>query len=133
MLAIAFPLNVGHPLTRDIGGVWVGRTWGLWETGGALFMKAHAGDDPARRARADAYFDDDRLGAARDIQTQHPDIVLIQETPGFDFAQWIAGSPPLSNAMSLYHRADAVGDVDIYQRRGDAVELGDPAPAITAP
>jgi hypothetical protein len=133
MLAIAFPLSFGHPLTRDIGGVWVGRTWGLWETGGALFMKAHAGDDPVRRVKADAYFDEDRLGAAQDIQTQRPDIVLIQKTPGFDFAQWIAGSPPLRAAMSLYHRADAVGDVDIYQRRGDAVELGDPAPAITAP
>ena len=133
MLAIAFPLNFGHPLTRDIGGVWVGRTWGLWETGGALFMKAHAGDDPARRAKADAYFDDDRLGAARDILTQRPDIVLIQETPGFDFAQWIDGSPPLRAAMSLYVRADVVGDAEIYQRRDETIEQGEPAAAVTAP
>jgi hypothetical protein len=133
MLAIAFPLSFGHPLTRDIGGVWVGRTWGLWETGGALFMKAHAGDDPARRAKADAYFDDDRRGVAQDIETQRPDIVLIQETPGFDFAQWIAGSPLLSNAMSLYRRAGVVGDVEIYQRRDDAIQQRKPAAPITAP
>jgi len=134
MLAIAFPLNFGHPLTRDIGGVWVGRTWGLWQTGGALFMKAHAGDDPARRAKADAYLDDERLGLARDIQTQRPDIVLIQQTPGFDFAQWIDASPPLRAAMGLYVRADVVGDVEIYKRRDDAAGQGAPAVApITAP
>jgi hypothetical protein len=134
ILAIAFPLNVGHPLTRDVGGVWVGRTWGLWATGGAVFMKAHAGDDPVRRAKADAYFDGDRLAVAQDIETQHPDIVLIQQTVGFDFAQWIAQSPPLLAAMARYRRVETIEDVEIYQRRDDAVEKGDPAaPAITAP
>jgi len=134
ILAIAFPLRVGHPLTRDVGGIWVGRTWGLWATGGAVFMKAHAGDDPVRRAKADAYFDGDRLAVAQDIETQHPDIVLIQQTVGFDFAQWIAQSPPLLAAMARYRRVETIEDVEIYQRRDDAVEMGDPAaPAITAP
>jgi len=133
MLAIAFPLNVGHPLTRDIGGVWVGRTWGLWETGGALFMKDHAGDDAVQRAKAEAYLDDDRFGLAQAIQTQRPDIVLIQQTPGFDFTQWIAASPPLSAAIGLYRRADVVGDVEIYQRRDEALEQRDPAAPISAP
>ena len=50
--------------------------------------------------RAHAYIDDDRLGIASDIRTQRPDIVLIQETAGFDFAQWIEASPPLRRAMA---------------------------------
>ncbi len=128
ILAIAFPLDVGHPLTRDIGGVWVGHTWGLWATGGALYMKAHAGDDAARRARADAYFDGERLATAQDIETQRPDIVLIQQTPGFDFAQWIGDSPPLRAAMARYRRVGAVDGVEIYQRRDEAAK-GEVAPA----
>ena len=120
ILAIAFPLRVGHPLTRDIGGVWVGRTWGLWATGGAVFMKARAGDDPAKRAKADAYFEGDRLTVAQDIETQRPDIVLIQETVGFDFAQWIAQSPPLQGAMNRYKRVETIDDIEIYQRRDEA-------------
>jgi hypothetical protein len=134
ILAIAFPLNVGHPLTRDIGGVWVGHTWGLWATGGALFMKAHAGDDPVRRAKADAYLEGDRQMTAQDIETQRPDIVLIQQTAGFDFAQWIAQSAPLRAAMARYKRVETVDGVEIYQRQDDAAEASDPAARpITGP
>jgi hypothetical protein len=134
ILTIAFPLRVGHPLTRDIGGVWVGHTWGLWATGGAVFMKAHAGDDPVQRAKADAYLEGERLMTAQDIETQRPDIVLIQQTVGFDFAQWIAQSAPLRAAMTRYKRVETVEDVEIFQRRDDAAETGDPAArAVSAP
>jgi hypothetical protein len=120
LLAIAFPLNVGHPLTREVGGVWVGHTWGLWATGGAIYMKAHAGDDSGKRARADAWFDADRLATAADIATQRPDIVLIQQTVGFDFAQWIAGAPELQAAMAHYRRVETVDGIEIYQRADEA-------------
>jgi hypothetical protein len=122
ILAIAFLQNLGHPLTRDVGGVWVGRTWGLWATGGAVLMKARAGADPVLRARADAYFENDRLMLTQDIETQHPDIVLLQETVGFDFGQWIAQSPRLQAAMASYQRVETIDGVEIFRPRDHALE-----------
>jgi hypothetical protein len=121
ILAIAFPQNLGHPLVRDIGGLWVGRTWGLWATGGAVLMKARVGDDPVLRAKADAYFENDRLMLTQDIESQRPDIVLLQETIGFDFTQWIAGSPRLQAAMTHYRLVETIDGVEIFQRRDDVL------------
>ena len=121
ILTIAFPQNLGHPLTRDIGGIWVGRSWGLWATEGAVLMKKRVGDDPALRAKADAYFENDRLMLTQDIENQHPDIVLLQETIGFDFARWIAESPRLQAAMTDYRLVETIDGVEIFQRRGDAL------------
>jgi hypothetical protein len=117
LLALGFVLRLGHPLTRDIGGTWVGHVPCLWMTGGAMMMKERVGDDATLRARADAYFERDRLTAAQDIQTQRPDIILIEKTGGFDFPDWIAGSPPLRAAMAAYELADTVGRVQIFRLR----------------
>jgi hypothetical protein len=117
MLTIAFPLRLGHPLTRDVGGEWVGRTWGLWATGGAFQMKARAGDDPILRAKAEAYFDNDRLMLAQDIETQRPDIVLVEKFADFDMAAWIAQSPRLQAALDRYDLADTIGAVQIFKLR----------------
>lgn len=117
LLALSFRQSLGHPLTRNIGGAWVGRYWGLWPTGLAVLMKERAGGDAALRAKADAYFEKDRVAAAEDIETRRPDIVLIDETPGFDFSKWIAGSPRLEAAMAKYKTIETVDGVEILQRR----------------
>ena len=117
LLALSFRQSLGHPLTRNIGGVWVGRYWGLWPTGLAVLMKERAGDDATLRAKADAYFEKDRLTAAEDIEHQKPDIVLIDETPGFDFNAWIAASPQLEAALARYKPMQAIDGVEILQRR----------------
>lgn len=116
ILVIGFSQNVGHPLVRDVGGVWVGRSWGLWATGGAALMKARLGDDPVLRAKADAYFESDRLMLTQDIETQRPDLVLLQETVGFDFQQWIAEAPRLRAAMAGYGLVETVDGVEIFER-----------------
>jgi hypothetical protein len=117
MLTIAFPLRLGHPLTRDVGGTWVGRTWGLWASGGAFQMKARAGADPVLRAKAEAYFEEDRRMLAQDIETQRPDIVLVEKFADFDMAAWIAQTPRLQAALEGYDLADTVGDVQILRLR----------------
>lgn len=118
ILAIGFLQNLGHPLTRDVGGVWVGSTWGLWATGGAMLMKARVEDDPVLQAKAEAYFEKDRRMVADDIETRHPDIILLEETVGFDFGQWIAGSSRLQAALARYRLVDTVGDVKIFSSHG---------------
>ena len=120
IIAMGFLLRVGHPLTRDIGGTWVGSAPCLWMTGGAMLMKERAGADAAMRAKADAYYERDRLTLAQDIETQRPDIVLIKETDGFDFPPWIAASPRLKAAMDRYELADTVGKVQVYKLRSGA-------------
>src|SRR5581483_1133878 len=61
LLALSFRQSLGHPLTRAIGGAWVGRYWGLWPTGLAVLMQERAGGDAALRAKADPYLEKDRL------------------------------------------------------------------------
>ena len=117
LLALSFRQSLGHPLTRTIGGAWVGRYWGLWATGLAVLMDERAGGDAALRAKAEAYFEKDRLATAEDIEGRRPDIVLIDETPGFDFSKWIAGSPRLEAAMAKYKTIETVDGVEILQRR----------------
>ena len=109
----------GHPLARNLGGEWVGHSWGLWATGLAMIAKERAVDDAAVRARAETYFEWDRLATAEDIQTQRPDIVLIEQTPGFDFKAWIAGSPRLADAMAHYTLVEMIDGVKILQRSSD--------------
>jgi hypothetical protein len=84
-------------------------------------MKARVGDDPVLRAKADAYFENDRLMLTQDIESQRPDIVLLQETIGFDFTQWIAGSPRLQAAMTHYRLVETIDGVEIFQRRDDVL------------
>jgi len=116
IIALSFRQSLGHPLARKVGS-WVGRSWGLWPTGLALLMKERVGDDPILRAKAEGYFESDRLAFAQDIATQRPDIVLIEETPGFDFDAWIAGSKPLQAAMTPYKLVETIDNVEILQRR----------------
>jgi hypothetical protein len=123
ILALAFRQNLGHPLARNVG-VWVGRSWGLWETGQAALMKERVGDDPVLRAKADAYSEADRSAATLDIETQRPDVVLIQETTGFDFDHWIAQSPRLEAAMAHYRLVETIEGVEIYQLSPDAANAG---------
>ncbi len=116
ILALSFRQSLGHPLVRNLDGEWIGRSWGLWATGLAIIAKERAGDDPALRARAESYFEQDRLATAEDIQTRRPDIVLIEQTPGFDFTGWIAGSPPLTAAMARYVSVENFDGIEILRR-----------------
>ena len=86
-------------------------------------MKERVGADPMLSAKADAYFEADRLAIAEDIEMQRPDIVLIQETMGFDFKQWIAHSPPLKVAMARYTLIGTVDGIEILQLRQAALGL----------
>ena len=120
IIALSFRQSLGHPLARNVGS-WAGRSWGLWVTGLATLTKERAGGDAALRARAAAYFEKDRLAAAADIEKPRPDIVLIEETPGFDFAAWIAGSSELLAAMAKYKRIETIDGVDILQRQESGI------------
>jgi hypothetical protein len=124
LLALSFRQSLGHPLARNLGGEWVGHSWGLWATGLAMLAKERAGDNAASRARAEAYFEQDRLATAEDIETRRPDIVLIEQTPGFDFDQWIAASPRLAAALARYKLAEMIDGVKILRREGDAANAG---------
>jgi hypothetical protein len=91
-----------------------------------MLMKERVREDPVLRAKADAYIEADRRVVTGDIETQRPDMVLIQETPGFDFGQWIVQSPPLRAAMAHYRLVETVEDVEIYQFSQDATDARQP-------
>ncbi len=114
LIGVSFDFALGHPLTRWIGGRWVGRRGNLWVTGNARQQLqdptlAHARRDAFERAEGD----DARI-LAEDIVRGAPDIVLVDTVPG---AEWIAAHPPVARAMARYRPVERVGAVTLWTRR----------------
>ena len=117
MLALGFAIRMAHPLVRDIGGTYVNSVASLWIGPGAMLMKDRAAGDLPQTARADAYIEAERLTAARDLEAKHPDIVLIERHPAFDFHAWITRSPRFAQAMAQYELIETVGATEIFARK----------------
>ncbi len=77
VLAISESLALGHPLTREAGGVWVQSVPSLWVTGAALGLIKRSGDDPELKRKLEPFiqWDHDRLVA--DIKRTKPDAILV--------------------------------------------------------
>ncbi|MCC2980375.1 hypothetical protein [Sphingomonas sp. IC4-52] len=114
LIGISFDFSLGHPLTRWVGGEWVGTRGSQWVTGNAWQqLENPALPATARRAYERAEQDDAALLAA-DITGHRPDIILVDDVPG---PRWIAAHPPLARAMQGYRPARRVGTVTLWTKR----------------
>jgi len=115
IIAVSPRLDVGHPLTRVVGGEWVGRPNALWVMMfSRTFIDLGWGDD-AYRARLKDDIAADARGFREDVERNHPDIVLVVENDRrIDKAMQ---NPDVAAAMSGYARVDGVEDVGVWTRR----------------
>lgn len=110
ILSIAASHGTGHPVTRDVGGEWVGTLSSRWLTVSALtqqnlgFSSAHL-----NRSFAD-WMKLDRAYLRRDILEKRPDIILVQRSDIFDWLAWAMADPPVAAVFSQYSRIAAVAD-----------------------
>lgn len=104
-------LSIGHPLTRWVGGEWVGRRGALWATGAAVALMDQSSDE--QKAVLKAYIDDDRRTFVEDIERGRPDAILV---PGDIGRQWIAANPDVARATAVYRPAGTAQGVTVMVR-----------------
>jgi hypothetical protein len=117
ILAISSDLAVGHPLTRQVGGTWVGRVSALWITAGVMRRRMNETLDPQTNARLEAYAARDRAMLTQDIARQRPDVILVnRELESFDWLAWANSYPALAAQLKLYRPDRTIGGVLILRR-----------------
>jgi hypothetical protein len=114
ILSISSDIAVGHPLTRQLGGNWVGRVCSQWIAAGALILKLET-PDLASRAKLDGYESRDRKMLIEDIRRAKPDIILVDRIR-FDWLAWAKADPALASELSNYRALDTINDVLILRR-----------------
>jgi hypothetical protein len=115
MLALSSDLAIGHPLTRQVGGIWVGRVSALWITNGVWRRRLNETFDPQTDARLEAYAARDRAMLAEDIAQRRPDVILV-DLRGIDWLAWASSDPALAEQMRFYRGYQKLGDVLILRR-----------------
>jgi hypothetical protein len=134
IVAITQDIGVGHPFTRQVGGVWAQRVPSLWITSGVRALLKEA-KDPAVVARLDALARLDHDMLVEDIQRNRPDVILISNRFG-EFHDWAFGDPALAAELANYRLAasdnNPRGATELYARSdllGDAAGVRALAPS----
>ncbi len=115
--ALAQQLDVGHPLTRRLGGTWIGRRNALWVDNCVRQILSTKKVDDETRARLLEYAADERREFAEDMAKGRPDVLLI-ETP--QLRAWALGKTEFSGLLDGFAKKAQVGDVEVWARVGNA-------------
>ena len=120
LLAIGSDIAIGHPLTREVRGVWVGSLSGLWVTD----MSSHALEQgrvgEEARARYEDYLRFDRERLVADIVGQKPDAILIA---GDQWLAWTKRHTDVAASLANYHWRATADEVMVYSRNAAAPPL----------
>jgi hypothetical protein len=111
--ALAEQLDVGHPLVRRLGGIWVGHQNCLWVSWGVRYLLGQGPGAPAERARLLDHMRKDEELFAGDINLGKPDILLV-ESPQLE--SWAREQPVLSAIFHEYEQAGKIGEISIWRR-----------------
>jgi hypothetical protein len=113
LVAMARQLDYGHPVTRQLAGVWVGRPNALWTASLAAWLLRDA-PDPARRARLEEYRRRDLAGFVEDIRQGRPDAIVVEDA---ETREWTLRQPESATALDGYEKTGQAGDIEIWTRR----------------
>ncbi len=116
IMALSTYLWTGFPLTRMVGGTWVGRVSMLWITGGVWHRRKSGALDAQTAARLDAYAARDKEMFAADLARRRPDVIVVETRTGNPWTAWIASYPPLAAEMAHYRPYRSVENFDILRR-----------------
>jgi hypothetical protein len=114
-MAVSPDLDIGHPFARSAGLTWVGSTCSQWLTYTAMTRRGAPGASPALRARMDAYMDADLGRVVRDVETRHPDLILLDQAENA-LRQYGRHGNALTHALQDYHPVARRHDVVLLAR-----------------
>jgi hypothetical protein len=109
---LAEELTIGHPLVRQLGGIWVGRQNCLWVSYTAKYLLAQEAGE-ARRSRLLLLKDADETMFVEDVFRGKPDVLLVETQ---ELEAWARREPNLSAVFNAYHLAGRVQAVSIWLR-----------------
>jgi hypothetical protein len=132
ILALSADLATGHPLTRQVEGIWVSRVSAQWITTGAYLRRMSETLDPALDARLEADTARDRAMLTEDIARNRPDVILVQLTDRFDWLAWARSDPALAAQTALYHPYMTLDNV-LVLRRAESSSGPSPRSHLAAP
>jgi hypothetical protein len=108
IIALSPQLTTGHPVTRNVGGTWVGSRAGLFTASGALYVGMK---EPAVRL---AYSEDIDSFAA-DVAKTKPDVVLVS----IPAKHWLMREAAIARTMRAYRPAAVADETEVWVRRSD--------------
>jgi len=114
ILAIGGDIALGHPLTREVGGIWVGTTPCLWITDTIYYWRQQGELDAAAEARYAPYLRGDRETLINDIKANQPDAILVADK---DWKRWAFTHADVAAALADYAPLGVVDEVTVYGRK----------------
>jgi len=109
MIALSPQLTTGHPVTRNVGGHWVGSSAGLFTASGARYVGLK--DDYLRQV-----YRDDIDSFVADVGKSHPDVILVS----IPAKRWLMGEPAIARSMAGYRRAAGTAETEVWVPRSPA-------------
>lgn len=115
ILVLSGEAAIGHPLVRDIGGVWVSRQENLWLRVFGRLTREKTSVDAATAARLNDYLALERKWLIEDFRKLPPDIVLVDNLRD-GWGDWVRADAELSQLLKPYSLIRSVEGIDILRR-----------------
>ena len=115
ILMLSGEAALGHPLVRDVGGVWVSRQENLWLRSFTRVTRERTSVDAAADARLNGYLALERKWLIEDFRKMPPDIVLVDNLRD-GWGDWARADAELSQLLKPYSLVRSVQGVDILRR-----------------
>ena len=113
LLTITDHIGLGHPLVRQIDGVWVrGQLCAQLLAAGAMLRENSSQPSEGERARLDSIIEFERQQLLADVRNGRPNVILVDTSLlssfPFDWLAWANSDPELRMELSRYREVEDV-------------------------
>jgi hypothetical protein len=116
ILVLSGEAAIGHPLVRDVGGVWVSRQENLWIREFVRLTRERTVVDAATDAKLNDYLALERKWLIEDFKKLPPDLVLVDNLRN-DWGAWARADAEVSQLLDSYTHVRSVEGIDILRRK----------------
>lgn len=115
ILVLSGEAAIGHPLVRDVSGVWVSRQENLWIREFVRLTRERTLVDAATDAKLNDYLALERKWLIEDFRKLPPDIVLVDNLRN-DWGAWARADAEVSQLLKPYTLVGSVAGIDVLRR-----------------
>jgi hypothetical protein len=116
ILVLSGEAAIGHPLVRDINGVWVSRQENLWIREFVRLTRERTVVDAATDAKLNDYLALERKWLIEDFKKLPPDLILVDNLRN-EWGAWARADAEVSQLLEPYTRVRSVDGIDILRRK----------------
>jgi hypothetical protein len=116
IFALSTDLGIGHPLSRAVGGTWVGATCSQLITQSAKFRRDLTDTDASTKSRMERWIAWDRDRIAEALTEGRPD-AIVYDPATFDWAELVTARPDIAAMLAGYSKTNQVNGVELLVRR----------------